>query len=88
MSAFRHLPGELASTLAPLATTFLLGCLTPRYEADLLVRPSSTRADDGKDRLMAEKALDPRQTPLDLPAGPGRPTFEVQLTPVVGLRHR
>ena len=32
---------------------------------------------------MAEKALNSRQTPLDLPAGPGRPTFEVQLTPVV-----
>ena len=36
-----------------------------------------------KDRLVAEKALNPRQTPFDLPARPGRPTFEVHLTPIV-----
>ena len=37
---------------------------------------------------MAEKALNSRQTPLDLPAGPGRPTFEVQADARRLLRHR
>ena len=32
---------------------------------------------------MAEKALNPRQAPFDLPARPARPTFEVHLPPIV-----
>ena len=72
------------SRLGACDPTILPGFLTPRYEADLFARPPPTRRHSGQDRLMAEKALDSRQTPFDLPACTGYSSFEVHLTSVVG----
>ena len=63
--------------------TVLLRLLTPRYEADLFVWPPPASANRGQDGLMAEKALDSRQTPFDLPACPGYTPFEVHLASIV-----
>jgi len=53
------------------AAKVLVGFLAPSYEADLLAGTAPAGTDRGQDRSMAQKALDPCQTALDLPAWHG-----------------
>jgi len=66
--------------------TVLITVLTPRHEADLFAGSPPARPDRCQDRLVAEEALDSRQSPFHLSACLGHTSFEVQLVSIIGHR--